>query len=53
VWNNEDQADILEGVVQPVLEAFYREHPDRRSVGALGVGDRGPDRRRSTASARS
>ena len=38
VWNNEDQADILEGVVQPVLEAFYREHPDRRRVGALGVG---------------
>jgi MoxR-like ATPase len=38
VWNNEDQADILEGIVQPVLEAFYREHPDRRRVGAMGVG---------------
>jgi MoxR-like ATPase len=38
VWNNEDQAEILEGLVQPVLDAFYREHPDRRRVGALGVG---------------
>ncbi len=38
VWNSEDQADILDGIVQPVLEAFYREHPDRRRVGALGVG---------------
>jgi MoxR-like ATPase len=38
IWNNEDQADILEGIVQPVLEAFYREHPDRRRVGALGIG---------------
>ncbi len=38
VWNNEDQAEILEGIVQPVLEAFYREHPDRRRVGAVGLG---------------
>jgi MoxR-like ATPase len=38
IWNSEDQADILDGIVQPVLEAFYREHPDRRRVGALGVG---------------
>lgn len=38
VWNNQDQAAILEGIVQPVLEAFFREHPDRRRVGALGVG---------------
>lgn len=38
IWNNEDQAAILEGIVQPVLEAFFREHPDRRRVGALGVG---------------
>ncbi|MEJ7731016.1 MAG: AAA family ATPase [Polyangiaceae bacterium] len=38
VWNNEDQAAILDGVIQPVLEAFFREHPDRRRVGALGVG---------------
>jgi MoxR-like ATPase len=38
IWNSEDQAPILEGIVQPVLEAFYRDHPDRRRVGALGVG---------------
>lgn len=38
IWNNEDQAEILEGIVQPVLEAFYREHPERRRVGASGVG---------------
>lgn len=38
IWNSEDQADILDGIVQPVLEAFYREHPDRRRVGALGIG---------------
>jgi MoxR-like ATPase len=38
IWNTEDQTSLLEGIVQPVLEAFYREHPDRRRVGALGVG---------------
>lgn len=38
IWNAEDQAPILEQIVQPALEAFYREHPDRRRVGALGVG---------------
>ncbi len=38
IWNSEDQASILEGIIQPVLEAFYRDHPDRRRIGALGVG---------------
>jgi MoxR-like ATPase len=38
IWNAEDQAPILEQIVQPVLDVFYREHPDRRRVGALGVG---------------
>ena len=38
VWNNEDQAQILESIVTPVLEAHYREHPNARRVGALGVG---------------
>jgi MoxR-like ATPase len=38
IWNTEDQAEILQGIVQPVLEAFYREHPDRRRVGAMGIG---------------
>jgi MoxR-like ATPase len=38
VWNNEDQAQILEAIVTPVLEAHYREHPQARRVGAAGVG---------------
>ncbi len=38
VWNSEDQAQILEGIVTPVLETHYREHPDARRVGAVGVG---------------
>jgi MoxR-like ATPase len=38
IWNSQDQAAILEGVVQPVLEGFFRDHPDRRRVGAAGVG---------------
>ncbi|HQB44856.1 MAG TPA: AAA family ATPase, partial [Polyangiaceae bacterium] len=38
IWNNEDQVPVLAGIVQPVLEAFYREYPDRKRVGAAGVG---------------
>jgi MoxR-like ATPase len=38
VWNSEDQAQILEAIVTPVLEAHYREHPQARRVGAIGVG---------------
>lgn len=38
VWNNEDQAALLDGIVTPVLEAHDREHPERRRVGAVGVG---------------
>ncbi len=38
VWNNEDQAALLEALVQPVLDGFYRENPERRRVGASGVG---------------
>jgi MoxR-like ATPase len=38
VWNSEDQAQILEAIVTPVLEAHYREHPQARRVGAAGVG---------------
>lgn len=38
VWNSEDQAPIVAGLVEPVVEAFYRERPDRQRVGALGVG---------------
>ena len=38
VWNNEDQAQLLEGIVTPVLEQHYRDHPNARRVGAVGVG---------------
>jgi MoxR-like ATPase len=38
IWNNEDQAAILEAIVTPVLEAHYRERPNARRVGAVGVG---------------
>jgi MoxR-like ATPase len=38
VWNSEDQSQILEGLITPVLEAHYREHPDARRSGAAGVG---------------
>jgi MoxR-like ATPase len=38
VWNSEDQAQILDAIVTPVLEAHHREHPDARRVGAVGVG---------------
>ncbi len=38
IWNNLDQAEILDGIVGPVLEAHYREHPDARRFGAADVG---------------
>jgi MoxR-like ATPase len=38
IWNNEDQAAILESIISPILEAHYRDHPQARRVGAAGVG---------------
>ncbi len=38
IWNNEDQAAILEAIVTPVLEAHFRDHPNARRVGAIGIG---------------
>jgi MoxR-like ATPase len=38
VWNSEDQAPILEAIVSPVLEAHFRDHPQARRVGAVGLG---------------
>jgi MoxR-like ATPase len=38
VWNSEDQAQLLEAIVTPVLEAHFRQHPEARRVGAVGVG---------------
>lgn len=30
IWNSPDQADILEELVSPVVDAYYREHPEQR-----------------------
>jgi MoxR-like ATPase len=38
IWNNLDQAEILEGIVGPVLEKHYRDHPEARRFGAADVG---------------
>jgi MoxR-like ATPase len=38
IWNNEDQAQILDAIVSPVLEAHFRDHPQARRVGAVGAG---------------
>lgn len=38
IWNNEDQAAILDAIVTPVLEAHFRDHPNARRVGAMGIG---------------
>ena len=38
VWNSEDQSQILDAIITPVLETHYREHPNARRVGATGVG---------------
>ncbi|MCA9669923.1 MAG: AAA family ATPase [Myxococcales bacterium] len=36
IWNNLDQADILDEIVTPVVDRYYREHPDqRRFVGRV------------------
>ena len=38
IWNNLDQSEILDGIVGPVLEGHYREHPEARRFGAADVG---------------
>jgi MoxR-like ATPase len=30
IWNNLDQAELLSEIVNPVVDAYYREHPDER-----------------------
>jgi MoxR-like ATPase len=30
IWNNLDQVELLEEIVNPVVDAYYREHPDER-----------------------
>lgn len=36
IWNSLDQAEILDEIVSPVVDRYYREHPDqRRFVGTV------------------
>lgn len=37
-WNNFDQAEILDAIVGPVLEAHFRANPNARRFGAADVG---------------
>jgi MoxR-like ATPase len=30
IWNNLDQIELLEEIVNPVVDAYYRDHPDER-----------------------
>ncbi len=30
IWNNLDQVELLEEIVNPLVDAYYREHPDER-----------------------
>lgn len=30
IWNNLDQAELLAEIVNPVVDAYYRDHPDER-----------------------
>jgi MoxR-like ATPase len=30
IWNNLDQAELLEEIVNPVVDAYYRERPEER-----------------------
>jgi len=38
VWNNLDQAELLEEIVTPVVERYYREHPNARRLQGGQVG---------------
>lgn len=38
VWNTLEQSDILEGIVAPVLDGWFRAHPEARRGGAMEVG---------------
>jgi len=38
IWNNLDQTEILEEIVGPVVDRFYRDHPDQRRHGASQAG---------------
>jgi MoxR-like ATPase len=38
IWNNLEQAELLEQIVAPVVDRYYREHPEARRAGAGEAG---------------
>ena len=38
IWNNLDQTEILEEIVSPVVDRYYREHPNERRFASGQVG---------------
>ena len=40
-WNSPEQSEILDGIVGPVVQRFFRDHPERlqRSPGSAGLPD--------------
>jgi MoxR-like ATPase len=37
-WNTLEQVEILDGIVTPVLDGWFRQHPEARRAGAMEVG---------------
>jgi MoxR-like ATPase len=37
-WNTLEQAEILDGIVAPVLDGWFRQHPEARRAGGMEVG---------------
>ena len=42
MWNNLDQAELLEEIVNPIVDGYYREHPDRAPLHRSAGQPRGP-----------
>jgi MoxR-like ATPase len=39
IWNSQEQIDLLEEIVTPVLDRYYREHPEQRRGGGVATLD--------------
>ncbi len=38
VWNTLEQSEILDSIVSPVLDGYFRSHPESRRAGGMEVG---------------
>jgi MoxR-like ATPase len=38
VWNTLEQSEILDAIVSPVLDGYFRSHPESRRAGGMEVG---------------